>query len=345
MNSLEQRREEFFKFVWDHTKDPFLLRFDQRATLTPEEIGWLRRAYEYCFIEDEAEAVKSLRHLMVSGGKPTTLLLIQIGGLTRSKVITDLKSSLGERAPRRYDTLHKSDEGVKYLLTRLRRVFMPLHRIGLSSEAEELQHIFESLNQATYSGFIRQERAKRQGHEAEQRLAMLLHSLNIPFEPKERLQNPLFKDVKLLDTSFDLVVPNATDPKILVKSTVQTANIGQFGESKTAHEVEDAKTKIKIAYPQSPPPYLVALIDGIGFQSNREGLDRVLQCVHEFVQFRTLWKFAVIACSVTGRKLRIQSHPDLEYFQDFLKTYSSTVEICESVVNGVEAGFTWITIE
>ena len=76
----------------------------------------------------------------------------------------------------------------------------------------------KELSQATYPGYIRQERAKRQGHMGEQRLAELLHALGVPFEPKEKLKQPLSPDVKIWDVSFDLVVPNSKAPKVLVQS-------------------------------------------------------------------------------------------------------------------------------
>lgn len=78
----------------------------------------------------------------------------------------------------------------------------------------------------------------------------------------------------------------------------------------------------------------------MGFESNLDGLARVLLCVHEFVQFRTLWKFAVLASHAVGKKLRIERHAELEYFEDFLKRYADSLEICENVPDGVQAGFT-----
>lgn len=343
MTDLDRDRDEFFRFVWDHSKDPFILAFEQRRLLTSDEQNWLTLVFKYCFLEDEDVAITSVKNLIESEGTQVTLLLIQIAGLTRNKVITDLRSSLGKpNAPGSYKTLHSmpTGEGIRYLLMRLRSVFSPLRHLNIQSNSQIIQSIFESLNQATYPGFIRQERAKRQGHEAERRLAVLLDSLNIPFVPEEKLDNPLSRDVQIEGVSFDLAVPDTENPKILVKSTVQTANIGQFGESKSALEVEEAKAKIENIYPNLPPPYLVALIDGVGFESNREGLDRVLQSVHEFVQFRTLWKFAVLASYVVGKKLKIEKHPELEYFEDFLEKYAHVVEICENVPEGVQAGFT-----
>lgn len=238
MNELERRKEEFFRFVWNHSEDPFLLAFELRRPLSDDELGWLFQVYEACFFEDEAEAVESIRKLIKDEGSRVTALLIQIAGLTRNKVITDLRASLGRGAPRSYENLHRqaSGKGIQYVLRRLRQVFGPLRHLDAAYDFKTIRFVLESLNQATYPGYIRQERAKRQGHEAERRLAVLLNSLNIPFVPIEKLDNPLSRDIQLEGISFDLIVPDTKSPKILVKSTVQTANIGQFGESKSALE-------------------------------------------------------------------------------------------------------------
>jgi hypothetical protein len=47
----------------------------------------------------------------------------------------------------------------------------------------------------------------------EQRLAELLHALGVPFEPKEKLKQPISPDVKIWDVSFDLVVPASKSPE------------------------------------------------------------------------------------------------------------------------------------
>jgi len=244
MSELEQRREEFFRYVWDHTADPFVIGYEARAPLTAEEFEWLQQVYQHCR-SDVEDASRNLRQLLESNGASLAALLLQVSGLTRNKIISDLKASLGKDiAPKSYEHLHRSDVGVRYLVRRLKRVFEPLYRSGIESDADTLRGVFEALSQATYPGYIRQERAKRQGHMGEQRLAELLHALGVPFEPKEKLEQPISRDVKIWDVSFDLVVPGQKDPKALVQSMIQSANIGMFGQSKS-DEVKQAMEAIR----------------------------------------------------------------------------------------------------
>src|SRR5207237_8879928 len=51
---------------------------------------------------------------------------------------------------------------------------------------------------------------------------------------------------------------------------------------------------------------LLALIDGIGFTSNRAGLDGVLSVADEFCQYRTLWKAAVLCSALTKIAIKLE---------------------------------------
>ena len=185
----------------------------------------------------------------------------------------------------------------------------------------------EALNQATWSGWIRQERAKRQGHEAEYRLAVLFSALDFPFAPKEKAENPLTKDAQVNGISHDLVVPNMDAPLVCVKSTVHTSNIGQYGESKDALEISEASDTLRSNFPQNTPT-LVAMIDGIGFRSNRAGLNGVLSNSQEFCQFRTLWKAAAIAASRLGIEITVKLPGEhIESHRAFLERCGQSVNI------------------
>ncbi|MCL6536136.1 MAG: hypothetical protein K6U77_08695 [Armatimonadetes bacterium] len=344
MSKLDQRREEFFRYVWDHTADPFVIGYEARAPLTDKELEWLRQVYQYCRADVE-NATPNLKELLVSNGASLTALLLQVSGLTRNKVVSDLKASLGkDSAPKSYKQLHKFDSGVRYLVRRLKRVFEPLYRSGIESDADTLRGVLEALSQATYPGYIRQERAKRQGHMGEQRLAELLHALGVPFEPEEKLEQPISRDVVIWDVSFDLVVPDSNDPRVLVQSMIQSANIGMFGQSKS-DEVKKAMEAIRQNCPNAPPPFLVALVDGVGFESNAEGLKTVLTTADEFVQFKTLWKFAIVVAHAVNRVLLVQDYPELENFAEFLSRYRGAYEIREQLPSGVEAGFTRVAFK
>jgi Ser/Thr protein kinase RdoA (MazF antagonist) len=73
MSKLDQRREEFFRYVWDHTADPFVIGYEARAPLTDEELQWLQQVYQYCQADVEI-ATPSLKELLVNNGASLTTL-------------------------------------------------------------------------------------------------------------------------------------------------------------------------------------------------------------------------------------------------------------------------------
>lgn len=300
------RIEEFNGHVWDHTKDAFQIRFDQ-----PPPIGLAIKkrlaalASKMASETDDGVIAKEVQQDFEELGNRYLEVLLQISGLTRSKIITDLRViGSGRRIPGSYDRLPSSsawDIAGPYLVQRSRRVLPNVRR-------EQFNELLDALNNATWPGWIRQERAKRQGHEAERRAAQVLKALGYPFQPEDKAENPLSGDVQIYGVSFDLVIPSLRSPRMCLKSTVHTSNIGQYGESKDHLEVAEAKTMLNQHFKQEGRPILLALVDGIGFRSNRAGLEGVLEKSDEFFQFRTLWKVIVVAESL----LRLQ--PELKMY-------------------------------
>lgn len=97
-----------------------------------------------------------------------------------------------------------------------------------------LDAILDILGQSTWSGCVRQERAKMTGHYAEQQLASLLHLLEIPLCPKSKTANPVSRDAQFRGISYDLAIPSSRSPLICIKAATHTSNIGQYGESRDA---------------------------------------------------------------------------------------------------------------
>ena len=290
---VEKRRAEFQRFVWNHGEDAFQARFDTRAELEESERKILTRILRLKYLKNRTTLSRVIKD-EVAQNPQTLLLLIQLCGLTRNKIIQDLKAaSRAKQIDISFSSpaaLFKKSVGAdlasEYLAAHVIRVFKPAaNRID--------RGLLEAVNQATWPGYIRQERAKRMGHEAEYRLACVLRDCGLSFQPEERAENPLCNDVQIDGVSYDLVAPSNARPLVLVKATVHTANIGQYGESKDHLEILEAKQTID-KNPRESRPILVALIDGVGFESNRDGLNGVLQNSDEFCQFRTLWKAACI---------------------------------------------------
>ncbi|PTM39807.1 hypothetical protein C8D03_1312 [Bosea sp. 124] len=321
MTNLLDNIAEFRAFVWDHSLDAFQAQFDERRFLNDHETSSLVKIARASMSEPEKFGI--ILKSSIYDDAAILSLVLQICGLTRNKILQDLKASAdlnknGIQIPGKYSALPNSrawPAASSYIASRMRKVF---HSFADQSD-DALGSAIESLNQATWPGYIRQERAKRSGHEAEYRLATLMFNCNIPFEPKMKAENPLCADAQISGVSFDLVVPSVLKPILVFKSTVHTANIGQYGESKDDLEIKHARAMIESKY-SSQRPILMAFIDGVGFYSNKSGLEGVLTGSDEFCQFRTIWKSAAIALTQLRRNFRIYlSEQDMISFEPFLK--------------------------
>lgn len=326
--SLEERRREFDTHLWDHTADPFQSQLDLRRPLTDDELQALKLVTRVICDGKDDEAIATELHDHLRRNPELMYIFMQIAGLTRNKILTDLRASTaaaGLKIPGDSINLVRSAStwavAGPYLAFRVRRVLEPL------CTDEPTEGAFEAINQATWPHWVRQQRAKLQGHEAEFRIATLLAGLGFPFQPAEKADNPLCRDAVIGGISFDIVVPEVASPRICVKSTVQTANIGQFGESKGALEVTEAIQVLRNQF-GARPPVLLAMVDGIGFRSNTAGLHGILSNADEFCQFATLWKAAAISASALGRRIAIAPpKEDMHRHAVFLDRYAEALEV------------------
>ena len=323
---LSQRRLEFEKHIWNHSEDAFQQSFDIRRPLNADEISALDRVRDCLHQEMSDDVIVSEIEKILKVEPELIYPIMQIVGLTRNKIVQDLKATFansGIVVPSSPTKLHTKQAvwnlAGPYLFKRLRTVLSPIS----SLDQGLFQHSCESLNQATWPGWIRQERAKRQGHEAEARIATLLWTLGLAFEPYEKVDNPLCPDFQYHGISFDIAKVENELLQFGIKATVHTANIGQYGESKDALEMIEARSMLQRI---SPEGTLIAMVDGVGFRSNRAGLDGVLLQADEFCQFQTIWKAAVIAAHGSDTKLQMLL-PDESDHSRFLNRYSDTVTV------------------
>lgn len=343
MTRVEERRAEYFASVWNHSEDEFQATFDERRGLNPSELSILKLLIsQFEAGSDDLKISLALRS-KISGEKTKILIevLLQIAGITRNKILQDIKAKAASRRRNLRLSSHlqlSSHEETwnlagPYLVRKLRKV---LHHPG---QLDPISRMLEAVNQATWPGYIRQERAKRSGHEAEYRIATLLSRIGIPFAPLEKADNPLCRDAIWNGVSFDIIIPDCDSPLICIKSTVHTSNIGQYGESKDHLEVDEARRMIDLL-PRASRPILVGFIDGVGFESNSAGLNGVLEKADEFCQFNTIWKLCVLAASKVGRKCRLfLPPPERRKHQDFLSRYRGTIiELNAPFSDGIEAG-------
>ena len=338
---LQDRRKEFDSHLWNHSEDIFQTGFDEQVKFEESQLQKLRALLEIIHSHNDSDVTQSKLTELVTADPSFILTVMQSVGLTRNKILTDLKGA-GFKVPSKPQVLISRPDiwpkASAYLAHRVHKVLGPLSGVTPAAWNASL----ESLNQATWPGWIRQERAKRQGHEAEGRIANLLKALNLQFAPEEKADNPLCPDVRINGVSFDIVAPSAENFRVGFKSTVQTSNIGQFGESKGGLEVREAAEMVAKEF-QKPVPLVIAMVDGVGFHSNTAGLSEILQTSDEFCQFATLWKAAVIVASSQNVKLEIVL-PDSNTHTEFLSRYSDTVQVTEIDPHSgfIEAGEGWL---
>jgi len=153
---LDRIRREFFTNVWDHAQDPFQAQFDERRPLSKEERAFIEQAAKLVNSTPDKEFGYKLFEL-IGGSSEKLSLLLQICGLTRNKIITDLKAaSFSMKStfsfPSSYFSLAKSKKAWTlagpYMAIKLRRILGQL-------PPDLIQTAAESLNQATWPGFIR----------------------------------------------------------------------------------------------------------------------------------------------------------------------------------------------
>ena len=178
--ALQERRQEFLHYVWDHTSDPFQMRFDVPERLTKGQISALQgliRCVRGGATEKDLIAVVQDAATQIPG---LLDLLLQLAGLTRNKILTDLRAAHPEaRVPGSPRSLLRSGAwplAAEYLSRWLHPI---LTELGKGT----MRGTLEALNLATHSSFVRQERAKRMGHEGEACLARALQRCGIAFEP------------------------------------------------------------------------------------------------------------------------------------------------------------------
>lgn len=326
-NVVGKRKREFDAHVWQHATDPRRMAFEKPMPLKAAHVAVVKRLIA---ISSADRKPSMLSDAIWEEVREDDLLyaLLQLSGLTRSKPKSDLELDLRRRGYAYPANISQflSDKCLwdislgPYLALRLREVLQPLSQIG----DPECEAALEALNVATWAGYIRQELAKRSGGFAEQQVAIFMRDLGIPFSPQEKAVNGLTSDVTFEGESIDLVVPSLENSTILVIAMVHTANIGQFGESKT----REILAAVDAAEASELNPYVVPLVDGVGFWGNPGGLKMMLRAADEFFQLETLWKLGVMAAASLGETvelcLRCQKDHD-----DFLAEFEGWINLVD----------------
>lgn len=321
MSELDKRKAEFEKYIWNHIENPMLEEYDIPPGISDGMLSLICEMARAAYHGNEEEVKKLITKGTYAWKESFIFLILQLVGSTRQKIRTDL-APIAKELDISVPTAHKNfinskiwPAALSYMASKFIFVFAPIGK-------EPNEKIIETINRATWPGYVRQEKAKRSGHACEQRLAKALYDAEILFEPEEKLTNPMCPDILIQDESFDIVVPDWENPLLCFKSTVHTANIGQYGESKDHLEIRTALEKFEGVYGDQRP-VIMALIDGVGLRTNVAGLNGVLENADEFCQFKTLWKAVVVASwCLDDDELKIYLKPDdFIQFDDFLIKY------------------------
>lgn len=152
---------------------------------------------------------------------------------------------------------------------------------------------------------IQQEQTKKRGHGAEQKLAQLLHELDVKFLPEDRYLNPMSSDDPNVDKvnfeiskrdesltwSMDLIIKQDEAIRVMVQGLIHSSDPGQYGVNKSAETVEVKKGLNLYNETGKVKKELWGLVDGVGFIENQENtIFKMLAQFDTFVQLKSLYK-------------------------------------------------------
>ena len=153
---------------------------------------------------------------------------------------------------------------------------------------------------------IQQAEAKRRGHGAEHKVALLLHQLGINFVPSEKHINPMSSHDPNMDIdtfeilqkqkgktySFDLIIEtHLQKPLAFLQGLIHTSDPGQYGVDKSNQTVDIKRELMKSNQKYSTQKQLWGLVDGVGFSENKKDtIDKMLSEFDCFIQLKSIYK-------------------------------------------------------
>jgi len=150
-----------------------------------------------------------------------------------------------------------------------------------------------------------QKLTKRRGHGMEQRFAIFLQELGIPFLPEDRAENPMSRDPNVLKSTFELSpkITNRTwafdliiqdyqlESIAFVQSLIHTSDPGQYGVNKSDETVTIKRELEEYNNQYGYNKELWGIVDGVGFAENKRGtIDKMLDEFDTFIQLNSVYK-------------------------------------------------------
>lgn len=186
---------------------------------------------------------------------------------------------------------------------------------------------------------IQQMQAKYRGHGAEQAFAQIVTACGMTIIPPDKDTDPMAGYDPNVDLSsmtvvqrnasnenchsFDLIVTQNNDIRILIQSLIHSSDPGQYGVNKSDETIDIFK---RIAsYNKSSgksPVYLLGSVDGVGFSENPNGtIVKMLDAFDDFFQMHTLFKIPLFLQKVGMIDNVLGISFDTKYFGDIAITH------------------------
>lgn len=156
-----------------------------------------------------------------------------------------------------------------------------------------------------------QKETKLRGHSAEQKLAELLHQIEVTYIPANKHLNPMGAHDPNVDKnsfelrerdenttwSFDIIIKkNEHEFIAFLQSLIHTSDPGQYGVNKSGETVQIKRNLSEHNGRNNGLKELWGLVDGVGFIENpKKTIDKMLLEFDCFIQLKSLYKAALQA--------------------------------------------------
>ena len=172
----------------------------------------------------------------------------------------------------------------------------------------ETNQIIPIFNNLIARKVIQQMQAKYRGHGAEQAFAQIATACEMFIIPPDKDTDPMAGYDPNVDLSsmtvvqrnasnenchsFDLIITQDNDIRILIQSLIHSSDPGQYGVNKSDETIDIFKRIVNYNKTSGKKPvYLLGSVDGVGFSENPNGtIVKMLDVFDDFFQMHTLFK-------------------------------------------------------
>ena len=296
-------------------------------------------------ILDKPQIISDLRKLVGVSDKRLYLDLTYV-----VNIYTDSNGNRLVSESREHLIKHDTDFFIRQLSTSSKKAILAeqITRYFVDRGLVEILNTFASLdiaqiipifNNLIATKEIQQMQAKYRGHGAEQAFAQIITSCGMKIIPPKKDIDPMAGydpnvDLQSMTVvprnasnenchSFDLIITENNDIRILIQSLIHSSDPGQYGVNKSDETIDIIR---RIAnYNKSSkksPVYLLGSVDGVGFSENPNGtIIKMLDVFDDFFQMHTLFKIPLFLQKVGLIDNIIGIAFDTKYFGEIATTH------------------------